>query len=571
MILSLLAAAFLLSPMAAPTQQGAVRDGGTSASILEVLPNVDHKEYLNDYFVVWSDQPGVLNARLPGSENSSTNRNETYNPSTRRWEGIPYITKTEGGRLWCSIITGGFLEPDNLNYAVMHYSDDDGKTWSNEFLIIDRMEPTAYTYAPILHYEAGKLYIYISGGKVVYSSNPDCEHPSTELNLTKAMFNTGCAFCHAPIKIEAKGDHPAYYLSTCEHGGDPGNIRVVASRDLMTWEDIATIPTSAPAVKKWNEGSIAKLSDGRLMMLGRIDGGTGVERAYSPDGGYTWGGMQTDLPSPYVGPWSKLALVNLPSGGLLMVNHNSTSARVKLTCFLSYDDGKTWPYQLEIDEREEMNTFWGVSYPDVFVDKDGSFYIIWDQRDVSQEIVMCKLREADIKAGQVVSEDCYAFQKVLRTGPCYDITKVEEEFPHLMNVELGTPKADIIARLPATVTYENENGQRVENAAGEWKTEDYNGNQAGIYYFRFALDNKPSKQLDSYRLLKVRVNVIDPNAPVPGDPGESSETPVTPTPGKSEDGGKKGCGGSIAGVAVAGVAALGIVGLAAAKKRKKDE
>ena len=93
MILSLLAAAFLLSPMAAPTQQGAVRDGGTSASILEVLPNVDHKEYLNDYFVVWSDQPGVLNARLPGSENSSTNRNETYNPSTRRWEGIPYITK----------------------------------------------------------------------------------------------------------------------------------------------------------------------------------------------------------------------------------------------------------------------------------------------------------------------------------------------------------------------------------------------------------------------------------------------------------------------------------------------
>jgi hypothetical protein len=64
---------------------------------------------------------------------------------------------------------------------------------------------------------------------------------------------------------------------------------------------------------------------------------------------------------------------------------------------LSEDDGKTWPYELLLDEREK------VSYPDGFQSADGRIFIQYDRCRIGGEILMSVFREEDIIAGKTVS------------------------------------------------------------------------------------------------------------------------------------------------------------------------
>ena len=80
-----------------------------------------------------STDEGVLDT--PVSSGSS----ETYKESDRQWLGLPTISKTPGGRLWCAFQTGDVKEgaESTDNYDVMYYSDDEGRTWSEEYFIFD--------------------------------------------------------------------------------------------------------------------------------------------------------------------------------------------------------------------------------------------------------------------------------------------------------------------------------------------------------------------------------------------------------------------------------------------------
>ena len=72
--------------------------------------------------------------------------------------------------------------------------------------------------------------------------------------------------------------------------------------------------------------------------------------------------------------------------------------RYCMTAFISYDDGKTFPKKILLDERQ-------TSYPSV-CEYNGHFYIAYDHSRggyKKQEILMAKITEADIEAGKLVS------------------------------------------------------------------------------------------------------------------------------------------------------------------------
>ena len=74
--------------------------------------------------------------------------------------------------------------------------------------------------------------------------------------------------------------------------------------------------------------------------------------------------------------------------------------RRNLTALLSEDDGKTWPYSLLLDERNE------VSYPDAKEADDGYIYVTYDWERVTQrQILMAKFTENDILNGRICSEE----------------------------------------------------------------------------------------------------------------------------------------------------------------------
>ena len=513
--------------------------------------NYFHSSY---YYMFWSDEPGVLDTYLPGSTT------ETYNPSTRRWHGMPYITRTDEGRLWVSYGVGGYLEPDNLNYAVLQYSDDDGLTWSEEFLIIERDKADDHLYPPIVFFNEGKLFLYL-GSYMCILDNPDCENPSKNLHFPTTFYYTGVAPCHAPTKLNDR-----FYIWTCEPGTVKTNNRIIASANAMVWEEIAINYSAGGTGKRWHEGQICVLSDGRLMMLSRVDGGSGVERAYSDDDGYTWSNSETDLPSPLCGPKTKLCIINTNDGGLLLINNDSTACRENMTAWLSYDDGETWPYKLILDDRHDFDLgFWGMSYPDATSDKDGNIYIVWDQRTPVSEIAMAKITTDDVKAGHIVTNGSFTFKTVYRVSEYTDVKSVDEEYRNFYLVDKGTSLDSIISELPTTINYTDSKGTK-GTLTGTWSSDDYKGNEGGLYTIEFKSSSKPSSLLDPLAILKVRVKV---NAPVEpsGNEGDNNTT-------KTEVNGKTGsepinfgCNGSILPV-IASVALIPFA-LITFKKRRR--
>ena len=95
---------------------------------------------------------------------------------------------------------------------------------------------------------------------------------------------------------------------------------------------------------------------------------------------------------------------------MLLVNHVRFAGRNNLTALLSTDDGKTYPFELLLDERDN------VSYPDVKEADDSFIYIVYDRErgalynettdytNYAREILFAKITEADIKAGALVTE-----------------------------------------------------------------------------------------------------------------------------------------------------------------------
>lgn len=140
----------------------------------------------------------------------------------------------------------------------------------------------------------------------------------------------------------------------------------------------------------------------------------------SADGGKTW--KEVGFPEK-VSVDTKAVLFKAKSGNVILVANDAQILKIEngkptfeevrdidgkivapngtrtcMTAFISYDDGKTFPKKILLDERS-------TSYPSV-CEYEGFLYIAYDHSRSEykkQEILLAKITEADIEAGKFVT------------------------------------------------------------------------------------------------------------------------------------------------------------------------
>ncbi len=324
-----------------------------------------------------------------------------YAGSTRKFQGIPSLTRAPQGRLWAVWYGGRGAGEDHHNYVIAVTSGDDGKTWSQEALVIDPDgEGPVRAFDPEAWIDPdGKLWIFwaqavghdgTEGGVWAVTTNtPDVEKPQWS---DPRRITDGVMMCKPMVLKTGEWVLPASTWRATDN-----SARMVVSTDRgKTWtvRGAAHVP---PPLRNYDEHSIVERGDGSLWMLVRIKSAT-VGESTSTDRGKTWSEV---APGSIKHTVSRFFVRRLQSGKLLLVKHaDNAKGRSHLAAYLSDDDGATWQGELLLDERS------GVSYPDGVQADDGRIYIIYDfDRRGAKEIRMAVFREEDIAAGKPVAKD----------------------------------------------------------------------------------------------------------------------------------------------------------------------
>lgn len=487
-------------------QVSAASAWGTPASVIRI-----NEENIGDLI----DHRADGETTIKDNDGEYKAKRETYKPSDRQWQGLASVAVT-GKRIWACWYTGGTGEPRQFNYIVVAYSDDGGKNWVDPFAVIDsklEFQETAGVCEVVCNFftdEDGELYLtYMQSTTwAVKFSNAEAENID-DVEMSEPYVLTNAKLHKPPVIIKDSDGASVWAIAYDSVSGssDVTYTYMAVSKDQgKTWQERGKIASSVPSARKYPESQLAQTNDGKLIMVSRIEGGQagGVEVAYSDDFGLTWTDYANNLTEPYIGPGSKGHIMALSSGGLLVINHDTTLERGGLTAYLSEDGGKTFPYKLSVDARSgDVRT--GCSYPFAY-EKNGLIYVIWDYgRYVQKEIRMSVFTESDLKEGAFVSEKSAYKLSVSKLNPMFkEIVKVNADFERTLTFEVGTESDTVRQSLPASFSVEDNEGV-VYDLTGTWKSAGYNKDTAGSYMFRFSPDSLPVTVEDCRDLLTVRV------------------------------------------------------------------
>lgn len=340
-----------------------------------------------------------------------------FQAANRLYQGVPTLAITRGGRFFAGWCSGGNGEPRIENFNVLCYSDDRGKTWGDKpmLAIESDKEKLLHVYDVQLWVdEKNTLHIVwvqedarLARPDDKVNGTPDnpmpnregyvfedhlhscweilCEEPDAEklvftepkrkfygfLRCKPLVTESGKTFCFAYDQLD---DRYGFNVST--DGG-------------MTWK---RKKGGRKLLSPFDEAMAYQLRDGSIRMLARSLGGYLAE-SWSYDDGENWtDGVYSDI----VSPSSRFYVSRTPSGKMLLaVNDDKNEERCRMSIKLSDDDGKTWPWSVCIDERED------VSYPDIDF-YDGKIYMVYDHgRTIDNEILFVVTTEEDIMNGVV--------------------------------------------------------------------------------------------------------------------------------------------------------------------------
>lgn len=329
---------------------------------------------------------------------------DSYSKDARKWQGCPSIEIT-GSRLWGSWFSGGNREPDTGNYGIVSYSDD-GRTWIDPALIIAHPDTNVRVMDSQLWKDPdGRLWVFwtqnygrkgfdgVWGTWAMFTAYPEVDNPqwSKPVRIGDGLTR------NKPVVLSG-GEWllPSYNWITHQSA-------VYSSKDKGKSWSLKGGPINKP-VDNFYEHMCVELKDGAIWMLQRD-----IQQSISKDRGSTWSPL--DSLTGFTSANSRLFISRLRSGRLLLIyNNDADKKRRNLTAFLSGDDGKTWPYQLMIDEREN------VSYPDAVQDTSDRIYVCYDRsRTGAKEILLATFTEEDIIRGEFISD--FSEKKIVISKP----------------------------------------------------------------------------------------------------------------------------------------------------------
>lgn len=342
-----------------------------------------------------------------------TDKNElkNYYSNKRIWQGIPGIERTKKGRIF-SVFYSGSTGEQLGNYVVLLKSDDDGKTFSEPILAVDK--PGEYRCYDAVLWIDPKERLWL-----IWAVMPEhsvwgciCENPDSDELIWSDEFEIGGDVCMNKPTVLSTGEwlfpsavwsDNAYVLSHLKTKKETGAFVYKTSDNGKTFTKLGT-----PEIKNrsFDEHMVLELKSGVLLMLIRtLDG---IAQSYSYDRGETWTDSEI-FNQP--GPVSRFFIRRLKSGRVLLINHYEFTGRNNLYALLSDDECKTWKYKILLDERT------GIAYPDAAEADNGYIYITYDRERGgfknsfeeakldAREILMAKITEDDIMSGKIISPE----------------------------------------------------------------------------------------------------------------------------------------------------------------------
>lgn len=220
-------------------------------------------------------------------------------PSGKEHYLHPSFLRLPSGELLLSYIYDTVADP-GYGHTYYRLSSDDGRTWSDHFIM------TPFPERTLVHND--KL-LLLSDGRIIAA----------------AEYSPGAA----------RGSH-SNYVATVFYS-DSGGLAWRMSRNVVK------------ADYEVQEPHVVELTDGRLMMMFRTYSGF-VGRAYSHDRGETWSEPEAVMDLPMTPRASAITVDRIPSTGDLLLLRcrgwgEGERGRTPLVSAISRDDGETWQHE----------------------------------------------------------------------------------------------------------------------------------------------------------------------------------------------------------------------------------
>ena len=359
-----------------------------------------------------------MNNELP--KYISLNPGEEVLEKNRAWQGCPTIARTRGGRLFAGWYTGGMFEPCMDNYNVLIQSDDNGENWTKPILAIYSDYENKHRNIDIQLWvdEFNRLWVMYTHSPFYKDSLPATIKTPFAWDYHKEFTAVELLMCKDPDAKELCWERPRVICGgflRCKpiirKNGDyivpaydwihPDRYILRVSKDKgETFRDMLTC--KKPENNVYDE-TMAYEAGERICTLARTNLGYYLA-THSDDDGVTWA-------EPYEfekAPSTRMYIARLKTGQLVYVRNISDTARNGMKVCISEDDGKTFPYELVLDERESL------SYPDLAEGEHGELYIMYDRErdnrirlnketwesDAAKEILLSKITVDDIYKGK---------------------------------------------------------------------------------------------------------------------------------------------------------------------------
>ncbi len=356
-----------------------------------------------------------------------------FGTARRIWQGIPGIACTKKGRLFVSFYSGMNREQFG-NYGLVIMGNTDG-CFSDAPVYAVKKEGKARVFDLVLWIDPlGRLWLIwnVQPGEEVWGAI--CNDPDAETLIWGEEFYIGRGVMMNKPTVLSTGEwlfpiaqwlsmfHRTYRVAGMREDDVPGSYVYKTTDNGKNFHKIGGADVRN---RSCDEHMILEQENGVLSMLVRTKYGIGISHSY--DRGRNWSQGED---SGLGGPCSRFFIARLRSGRILLINHTNLAPesreRTNLTALLSEDDGKSFPYSLLLDARNQ------VTYPDAQEAEDGSIYITYDrERGVkskcvedayqkAREILVARITERDIINGRLVSPNSYLAKIANKLGALSD-------------------------------------------------------------------------------------------------------------------------------------------------------
>ncbi len=370
--------------------------------------------------------------------------NAVHRIGLRVFQGCPTIEVSGNGRLWAAWFGSNLhaerarslpddkifdYQPDNVNhlgqFSILATSEDFGKTWKEVYVFDPSPILNGSASDPLLWKDPeGKIRFVVARNMDVRDKdgvttttwefkmeNPDSENPGW--TKPRLLCRDNASIMKPLILRDGSILRPGDRFSQM----DNPDKQFFISEDIDG--KINFVSTLHCPEASFAEQTLLQRKDGSIYALVRRKSQppTGFE---SYDNGKTWKevgfplNVSSDTKSVFFRAKSGNIIyvcndvsTELDKGGKKTIYHMENgkrktvkSSRINMTAYISYDEGRTFPKKLLLDERY-------TSYPSV-CEYGGFLYIAYDRGRgtyKAHEILLAKITEADIEAGKLVNKD----------------------------------------------------------------------------------------------------------------------------------------------------------------------